>query len=169
MSRSIRCCLLEVVSALGLTGCFVPIPPHAIPVSEAPKTSRTSCNVTLVRKNQFAGSAPTHYISLDNMVVASLKVGEYTTFPISEGHHSLAVTWRVGDRIVGAGSVVALLWSPYTKIVEVDCRPSVDYLFAISSAAFVINENDRVKLKQVEKLDGDFALERNRYISPGPR
>lgn len=136
-----------------------------------PSISGTACNVTLVRKKQVAGSAPGHFISLDQQAVASLGVGQYTTFPVSAGRHSLAVTWRAGDKLIGLGGfgagMGALAWSPYSKSVEVDCRPPNNHIFTITSGGFSLDENDRVKLKQVEQLDGDFILERNRYISPG--
>ena len=169
MPKAIRWCCLVYISALFLTGCVVPIPPQVISISEVPIVSGTLCNVTFVRKQQFAGSAPSHFISLDKLIVAALEVGEYTTFPVSAGRHSLAVTWRVGDRIVGGGGVGALMWSPYAKLAEVDCRPPEDYLFTITLRAFGIDENDRVVLRQVEQLEGDFVLDRNSYVPPGPR
>jgi hypothetical protein len=162
--------LVEAATILVLAGC-VPIPPRPIPISDVPTITSTSCNVTFVRKKQLAGSAPSHFISLDKLTVASLEVGEYTTFPVTEGRHSLAVTWRVGDKLFGVGGfgagAAALVWSPYTKSVELDCRPPVNYFFTITSKAFSLDENDRVELKHVEQLDGDFILERNRYIAPG--
>lgn len=172
MTYAIRQRLLEAATVLVFVGC-VPIPPRPIPVSAVPTISGSSCNATFVRKKQFTGSAPSHFISLDKLTVAALAVGEYTTFPISEGRHSFAVTWRVGDKLLGAGgfgaSAAALVWSPYTKSVEVDCKPPANYFFTITSKGFALHENDRVEVKQVEQLDGDFVLERNRFISPGPR
>ena len=163
---------LEAATMLVLAGC-VAIPPRPIPVSEVPTIKGTSCNVTFVRKKQFAGSAPSHYISVDKLTVASLEIGEYTTFPVSEGRHTLAVTWRVGDKLLGVGGfgagAAALVWSPYTKSVEVDCRSPTNYFFTITSKGFTLDENERVELKQVEQLDGDFILDRNRYIPSGPR
>lgn len=155
---------LEAAMVLILTGC-VPIPPRPVPVSAVPTILGNSfCNATFVRKKQFAGSAPSHYISLDKLTVAALEVGEYTTFAISEGHHSLAITWRVAD----TPGVFTLHWSPYTKTVDLDCKPPANHFFTITSA-FSWNENDRVEVKKVEQLDGDFALERNKFVTPGPR
>lgn len=169
MSQAIRRHFLEALSTLFLSGCIVPIPPHPITLSEVPTISGASCNVTIVRKKQLAGAAPRYYISLDQLVVAALDVGEYTIFPISQGRHSLAVTWRVADRIVGGGAAGAIVWSPYTRSLEVDCKPPVDYLFAIAAKGIALDERDRVELNQAEKLDGDFALDGNRYTPPGRR
>jgi hypothetical protein len=51
----------------------------------------------VVRKSQLVGSGPTHYISLDGVTVAALEVGEYTTFHLSEGNHTLGLIRHVAD------------------------------------------------------------------------
>jgi hypothetical protein len=155
-----------------LAGC-VPIPPDTINLSEAPSVIGDFCNFTIVRKRQLIGSAPTHYIYLDKVAVASLETGEYTSFPVSVGHHSLTVLRRVGDKLHGVGGfgagVAVLTWSPHLKSVEIDCRSSENYFFTISSNVFALDENDRLELKQVENHESDFILERNKYVAPGPR
>ena len=155
-----------------VAGCL-PIPPVVVPLFEVPAISGVSCNATIVRREQFAGSAPSHFISLDKRTVAALEVGEFTTFPVSEGHHSIEVTWRVGDKLLGISGpgtgVGVVTWSSYTKLVELDCIPPASFFFTVTAKAFPWDESDRVVLKQVEQLGGNFALERNRYVSPGPR
>lgn len=172
MMQAFRPRLLESATVLVLAGC-VAIPPQPIPVSRVPAISGPSCNVTLVRKKELAGSAPSHFISLDKLTVAVLEVGEYTTFQVSEGRHSLSVTWQAGDKLLGVGGfgagAAALAWSPHAKSVAVDCRAPANYFFAIASRGFPPDENDRVELQQVGQFDGDFVLERNRFVSPGPR
>jgi len=159
-----------VLIPLVLAGC-VPIPPKPVSISEVPIVSGPSCTFTIVRRRQFAGSAPTHYISLDGVTVASLEVGEYTMFPVSEGHHLLAVTWHVGDKLHGVGGfgagVAVLAWSPHSKLVEANCQSSTNYSFTITSRAFAIDENDRVEVKAVDRLKGEFSIDQNTYVSPG--
>lgn len=171
MTRAIRLCLPAAAAVLVLAGC-VAVPLQPIPVSEVPAVSGPSCNATFVRKRQSAGSASSHFISLDKLTVAALEVGEYTAFPVSEGRHSLSVTWRVADKPFGLGGfgagAAALVWSPYAKSVVVDCRAPANYFFTIASKGFPADESDRVQLKEIERLDGDFVLERNRFVSPGP-
>ena len=159
--------IIALVLMLFLAGCVLPVPPPSVPVSSVPTVSGKSATITVVRKKQFAGSAPTHYISLDGATIATLEVGEYTTFQVPEGNHSLTVTWRVGDKGAASGGVALLLWSPHSKTVEINCIPSTNYFFTITAKAFTLSEDDRVDLKQVDQLEGDFATEKNRYVSPG--
>jgi hypothetical protein len=157
---------------VALAGCVaVPLPPVA--VSSAPAITGPSCPVTLVRKRQVAGSVPSHFIALDKLTEAVLEAGEYTAFPVSGGRHTLTVTWHVGDKVIGAGGfgagAGAVVWSPYEKSVAVDCRAPREYFFTIAAKGFPLDEADRVEFERVERLDGDFMPERNRFVRPGPR
>lgn len=169
MLQGIRWSCLVHASALFLAGCVVPNYPQAVSIFEVPKVSGSACSATLVRKKQLAGSAPSHFISLDNRIVAALEAGEYTTFDLSEGRHTLGLKWRIMDRMDQGMGVIVLTWSPYEKSVEVDCQPPAAYLFTITSKGFVLDDHDRVELERVERLDGDFRLDRNGRVSPGPR
>lgn len=170
--QTIRLCLIATATVLVLAGCAA-VPPPPVSVSEVPSAAGPSCKVTFVRKRQVAGSAPSHFIALDKLTVAVLEVGEYTGFPVSGGRHTLTVTWHVGDKVIGAGGfgagTGAVVWNPYAKSVAVDCRPPDEYFFTVAAKGFPLDEADRVELEQVERLDGDFAPERNRFITPGPR
>lgn len=170
--RVIRHRLLAAATGLVLTGCAA-VPPPPVSVSEVPSVAGPSCKVTLVRKRQVAGAAPSYFIALDKLTVAVLESGEYTAFPVSAGRHSLTVTWHVGDRLHGAGAFGAgagvLVWSPYSKSLAVDCGAPGGYYFTIAAKGFPLDENDRVELVRVERLDGDFLPERNRFVPPGPR
>jgi hypothetical protein len=170
--QTIRLRLIEAATVLVLAGCAA-VPPPPVSVSEVPSVAGPSCKVTFVRKRQVAGSAPGYFIALDKLTVALLENGEYTAFPVSEGRHSLTVTWHVGDKLIGAGGfgagAGAVVWSPYAKSVAVDCRAPGEYFLTVASKGFPLGEADRVELERVERLEGDFAPERYRFVPPGPR
>lgn len=158
---------------VGLAAGCVPVPPRPIALDAVPTVTGAACNVTVVRKKQSAGSFPNYYVVLDRLAVASLRPGDYTTFPVAAGRHTLAVVWRVGDTPVTAGGpgggAAILFWSPHAKFAELNCAPPGDSFFTLTARALPIDENDRVELRQVERLDGDFSLERNRHVALGPR
>jgi hypothetical protein len=140
--------------------------PRDEPVSEVPSVTGPFASITVVRKRQLAGSGPIHYISLDGVTIAALEVGEYTTFRLSEGHHTLSLMRHVAD--TGLVHFVFFERRPHSQFVELDSRSSMSYFFTITDMGVLANDEDRVEFKQVKLLEGEFAPERNKYVSPGP-
>jgi len=164
MARNLWHCTLCIAILFGLTGCI--LLPRELPVSEVPSVTGPFASITVVRKSQLTGSGPTHYISLDGVTIAALEVGEYTTFRLSEGHHTLGLVRHVAD--TGLLHIIFFERRPHSQFVEVDIRSSMNYFFTITDIGFLAEDKDRVEFKQVELLEGDFAPERNKYVSPGP-
>jgi len=164
IARNLWHCTLGITILVGLTGCIL-LPRDEL-VSEVPSVTGPFASITVVRKSQLAGSGPTHYISLDGVTVAALEVGEYTTFHLSEGHHTLGLIRHVAD--TGLVHFIFFERRPHSQFVEVDSRSSVNYFFTITDMGFLADDKDRVEFKQVELLEGEFAPTRNKYVSPGP-
>jgi hypothetical protein len=164
IARNLWHCTLGITVLVGLTGCIL-LPRDEL-VSEVPSVTGPFASITVVRKSQLAGSGPTHYISLDGVTVAALEVGEYTTFQLSEGHHTLGLIRHVAD--TGLVHFIFFERRPHSQFVEVDSRSSVNYFFTITDMGFLADDKDRVEFKQVELLEGEFAPTRNKYVSPGP-
>lgn len=164
MARNLWYRALGITILFGLTGCI--LLPRDTPVSDVPSVTGPFASITVVRKKQLAGSGPTHYVSLDGVTIAGLKVGEYTTFHISEGHHTLALIRHVAD--AGVAGIVFWESRPHSQVVEMDSHSSTNYFFTITDMGFLSADKDRVEFNQVELLEGEFALERNKYVSPGP-
>jgi hypothetical protein len=164
MTRNLRPCTLAIAMLFGLTGCSF-LPSHT-PVLEVPSISGPFASITVVRKGQLSGSGPTHYISLDGVTIAALEVGEYTTFHLSEGHHTLALIRHVVDTHIAH----FIFWEsrPHLQFVELDSHSSMNYFFTITDMGFLSADKDRVEFKQVELLEVEFAPERNKYVPPGP-
>ena len=164
IARNLWHCTLGITILVGLTGCIL-LPRDEL-VSEVPSVTGPFASITVVRKSQLAGSGPTHYISLDGVTIAALEVGQYTTFHLSEGHHTLALIRHVADR--GVAGIVFWESRPHSQFVEVDSHSSMNYFFTITDMGFLGADEGRVEFKQVELLEGEFAPERNKYVSPGP-
>ena len=164
MARSPWHCTLSITILVGLTGCI--LLPSDEPVSKVPSVTGPFANITVVRKRQSVGSGPTHYISLDGVTIAALEVGEYTTFHLSEGHHTLGLIRHVAD--TGLVHFIFFERKPHSQFIEVDSRSLMNYFFTITDMGFLADDKDRVEFKQVGLLEGEFAPERNKYVSPGP-
>ena len=164
MAKNLWHCTLGIAILFGLTGCI--LLPREPPVSEVPSVSGPFASITVVRKRQLSGSGPTHYISVDGVTIAALEVGEYTTFHLSEGHHTLALIRHVADR--GVAGIVFWESRPHSQFVEVNSHSAMSYFFTINDLGFLNDDKDRMEFKQVELLEGEFAPERNKYVSPGP-
>jgi hypothetical protein len=163
MVSNLRHFILGITILFGLTGCIL-LPSE--PISEVPSVTGPFANITVVRKKQVAGSGPTHYISLDGLTVVALEVGEYTTFHLSEGHHTLALIRHVADS--GVAGIVFWESRPHSQSVEVNSHSSMSYFFTITDLGFLSDDKARVEFKQVELLEGEFAPDQNRYVTPGP-
>jgi len=161
-----------------LAGC---IAPHAnVPIKNVPPVTATPATFTIVRRNNplyiVADSFVTHYISLDGVMVATLETGQFTRFPVSEGHHTLATTWHVWDDMGGIGgfgaAVLFVSQNAHKKEIEVDCEAQREYFFTISrEIPFSLkpyNEEKRTQFQQVERLEGKFVLEGKNYVPTGP-
>ena len=164
MARNLWHCTLGIAILFGLTGCI--LLPRDTPVSEVPSVTVPFASITVVRKRQLSGSGPTHYISLDGVTIAALEVGEYTTFHLSEGHHTLGLIRHVAD--TGLVHFIFFERRFHSQFVEVDSRSSMNYFFTITDMGFLADDKNRVVFKQVELLEGEFAPERNKYVSLGP-
>jgi hypothetical protein len=163
-ARNLWHCTLGMTILFGLTGCI--LLPRDEPVSEVPSITGPFATIIVVRKRQLAGSGPTHYISLDGVIIAALEACEYTTFHISEGHHTLGLIRHVAD--TGLVHFIFFERRPHSQFVEVDSRSSMNYFFTITDMGFLADDKDRVEFKQVELLESEFAPTRNKYVSPGP-
>lgn len=157
----------SAVILLALAGCA-----PTVTIKEPPVVTGPSATVTIVRKSQFIGSGPTHYIELDGITIVGLRVGQYTKFTVPEGYHSLTVTWFVGDKLVGVGGFGAgVAWieaSPYEKKTGQNFEASKSYFFTLSSTLLDVDNNNRTDFMQVDSLQGEFALEGKTLVPPGP-
>ena len=163
MARKLWHLVLCVVILVIFAGCL-PIPPRSIPISDAPKTSDSSCTFTIVRDSQFVLALSTHYISLDGDFIASLDMNEYTTFSVPEGAHSLGVTWRVIDE--GSMRFHVLAWNDQTESMEVICEPPMTYFFTTTKGLPWYPEETAI-IEQVDEFEGEFSLNDKEFVSPG--
>ena len=163
MARILWHIALCVVIVVMFAGCM-PIPPRSIWISDAPKTSDSSCTFTIVRDRQFVLGLSTHYISLDGDFIASLDMSEYTTFSVPEGAHSLGVTWRVIDEDSIRFRVLA--WKDLTASMEVICKPSMTYFFTTTEGLPWYPE-ETAAVEQVDAFEGEFSLDDKKFVSPG--
>jgi hypothetical protein len=164
MAKNLWHCTIGITILFGLSGCI--LLPREPPVSEVPSVTGPFASITVVRKRQLAGSGPTHYISSDGVTIAALEVGEYTTFHLSEGHHTLGLIRHVADR--NAAGIIYWESRPHSLFVEVDSHSSMNYFFTSTDMGFLSADKDQVEFKQVELLEGEFAPARNKYVSTGP-
>ncbi len=154
---------------LALLTCCIAIPPEKILVSNPASVSDPACKVTILREKTLFGSAATHYLSLNKVIIAEIDSGEYTSLQIPEGSHSIGVTWRVGDKAASVGSVDVMKWYAHKKEIKFECKSPEMHHFLVIIKPLSLSENDRIEFKKVEKLDGDFAIEKHKYVKPGPR
>ena len=163
MVKILRHIALCVVIIVMFAGCL-PIPPRSISISDAPKTSDSSCTFTIVRDKQFVLALSTHYISLDGEFIASLDMSEYTTFSVPEGSRSLGVTWRVIDE--DSIRFRVLTWKDLTESVEVTCEPPMTYYFTTTAGLPWYPEESAI-VEQVDGFEGRFSLDDKEFVSPG--
>jgi hypothetical protein len=67
----------------------------------------------------------------------------------------------------------------YGRLANFHCTPPDEYFFTINDLAWKWNfdlrpnagpkAKDMLEFKQVQQLEGDYAVERNKYVPPGPR
>lgn len=146
-----------------IAGCM-PIPPSSIWISDAPEVSGSSCTFTIVRNRQFVIGLSTHYISLDGDFIASLDMGEYTTFSVPEGAHSLGVTWRVIDENSIRYRVLA--WKDLSASMEVICEPSMTYRFTTTDG-LPWYPDETATIERVDAFAGEFSLDDKEFVPPG--
>ena len=151
-----------------LNGCIA-IPPEPILISSAPRVAGSACDITIVRENTLFGSAMTHYISLDKVIVAEIDRGEYTQLQVSEGHHSIGVNWRVGNKAASVAYVDVMKWNLYNKEIKLDCKPPATHNFLVIIKPLKLDENERVEFKKVDSFEGEFSVKKYTYVKPGPR
>jgi hypothetical protein len=77
------------VVLLFLGGCF------GAQRSDVPRAGNRSAEIVVVRERNHTGSLISHYLSLDGVTIARLDNGEYTSFTVSEGVHTLGVQWTI--------------------------------------------------------------------------
>lgn len=99
--------LLPIILILG--GCAT-----SGPINPLPKLStlHESGQVTVIRPSAFIGSAGSLTIALDGIEIFHLNNGEYTTFSLSTGPHTLAVRCFGGWTPTWKEDVIDLTVSP---------------------------------------------------------
>ena len=167
------CKFLLLLCALLATGCVAwvdrPSPPK-LPVVAA--SADDSATLTVVRRKQFALSGVIFTVSIDGVAMANLASGQYTRFAVSPEKHSLEVRWDIGGmNILGGGTGgAAFIRDPvqtHSKAITVACHTESNCLVAIEAQAFAGNEQERVIVKQVDRLVGDFSLEEKSFTPSG--
>jgi hypothetical protein len=163
MARNLWHIALGLLISVMLAGCL-PIPPPHISISDAPKTSESSCTFTMVRDRDLVLALNTHYISLDGDFIASLDMSEYTTFSVPAGPHSLGVTWRVIDE--DSIRFRLLAWKDLSESMDVVCEPPKSYFFT-TTEGFPWYPEETAVIEQVDRFEGEFALDNKDFVSPG--
>lgn len=171
MFPALRGALVAGVLLLGVSGCVIFDFPDDPQVTSPPAPGEQTSTVTIVRKKQFAGSGITQSIMLDGAFIVNLKANQYTSFKVSAGQHMLGTAWRIGGvAIIGPGGALGQGISDFlTRELELDCIAGQHYYLVIEAMGIALHEVDRIRFEQVERLEGDFALDGKDFVPVGSR
>lgn len=164
-SRRAALAILLFLLAFKTMGC-VPIfvfPPD-LPLAELPPVEGPSATVMIARPDKFCGCWANHFISIDGTRIARLRPGQYTSFNISPGRHTLQTTWHVGEPML-----LGFDFYPYEKALTSNFEPDRKYLFLLNHRCFARKETDRVDLLPVDGFPRQINLEPEHFVPPGPR
>jgi len=151
------------------SACVLPMDPGDLPISDPPLVSEFGANVTVVRTSQLLGSYPIHFVALDGVVIAKLKVGEYASFKVSEGQHLLGIRWQIGGAVIvgpyGGGVVGQSRLLEQVRFFHAEAGKS--YFFGIRAHPFVWKPEEGITIQPLERAAGEFSLEGKTRVTAG--
>lgn len=167
------CKHLLLLSVLLASGCVAWVdrpPPPKLPVIEA--SAEDSATLTVVRRKQFALSGVIFTVSVDGVAMANLESGQYTRFPVSPEEHTMEVRWDIGGvNILGGGTggagFIRDSVQTHKKAIAIRCHIESNCFITIEAQAFAGHEEERVIVKQVDRLEGEFSLEEKSFTPSG--
>lgn len=156
--------LISLVSAC-ISAC-IPLPPPDLPLSKLPAVSGRGCVITAIRTHWF--DIGTYYITFDGLYVAQLNNGEYTRFLISEGRHTIGVTWQMWGLAVLAGVYTETRPTSTHRQVEMECHSGEHFAYGMKiKSGWGVSDADRVAVQQLTESDEDFRLEDKTFVPAG--
>lgn len=84
--------------------------------------------------------------------------------------------WQLPNVVgISVGVIPIFLGSSYEQygnFADFHCTPPDEYFFTVNDFAWKwkweYRTGDSLEFKQVQQLEGDYAIERNKYVPPGP-
>jgi hypothetical protein len=139
-------------------GMKMGIPP-ILPIAEVRLPEGPSSTFTVLRRRYSSVFAPAvHYISLDGVRIAALKIGQYATFPVAAGRHLVGVTWVDEQRN-----------ESHSQDIEVETGPSEAYFLVTADRGFTWDFAERVTITRTNRLEGELDLTDKEHVPTGPR
>lgn len=164
--------VLTVTGLLALGGCA--FGPTLLPLSRPPEVSSLSARVIVMRKKQFCSSYPLTYLLIDELPIAALATGQYTSFSTSPGRHTLSVRFHIIDAplFVGGGAAavpVGVRYGRYGTSASAEFSAGEEYKFLITGHCFKLDENERFAIEEQSNWPVDATLDSHESIEPGPQ
>lgn len=160
-----------VTGLLSLGGCAYG--PTSLPLSRPPEVSGLSAQVVVMRKKQFCSSYPLTYLLIDEVPIAALTTGQYTSFSTSPGRHTLSVRFHVIDAPLLVGSGMAAVpagvrYGRYGTSASSEFSAGTRYKYLITGHCFKLDENERFVIEEQSNWPVDVTLDSYEYVEPGP-
>ena len=164
--------VLPLAVMLALGGCA--FGPTSLPLSHPPEVSGPKAQVVVARRKQFCSSYPLTYLLIDDLPIVALATGQYTSFFISPGSHTLTIRFHVIDAplLVGGGPAAipaGVRYGRYGSTASADLAAGEKYKFLITGHCFKLDENERFAIEQQSDWPADAAIDSFRFVEPGPQ
>jgi hypothetical protein len=164
--------VLAVTGLLAQGGCA--FGPSSLPLSLPPEVSGPSAQVVVMRKKQSCSSYPLTYLLVDELPIAALASGQYTSFSTSPGRHALTVRFHIIDAplAVGGGAAavpVGVRHGRYGTSASANFSAGKEHKFLITGHCFKLDENERFAIEEQSSWPVDAALDTYESVEPGPQ
>jgi hypothetical protein len=148
-----------------MAGCVV-IPPLPFVLTEPSEVVGEPAYIVIARKIEPKnGGGPSEVvISIDDNNVSRLGSGEYTVIPITPGRRVIEAKWHQLSPpylLGGPQAAIVIFWfENKPSRLLIDCVPG--------QIKYIVPEMwDKIVLFPVDKLDGDYSLEKLTYVPAG--